>query len=127
MLQQIPKIDPPIQKLLEQDRKSAFDGAGWTARDQQLAINLQELRRYRLCFSGRNHKQLKDHYENYLRPDLSKEEWTLEEDLELIDLFNTYGKDWRLIQDKMSSRSRNQIKNRFFGRILRLDAKKREA
>lgn len=75
--------------------------------------------------ADRNHKQLKDHYENYLRPNLSKEEWTLEEDLELIELFNTYGKDWKLIQKKMFRRSRNQIKNRFFGKILRLEAKKK--
>lgn len=51
----------------------------------------------------------------------------MEEDLLLIDLFNTYGKDWKLIQTKMFKRSRNQIKNRFFGRILRLEAKKKDS
>ena len=50
----------------------------------------------------------------------------MDEDLELIELYNRYGKDWQVIQNRMAHRSRNQIKNRFFGRILRLDAKKRE-
>ena len=49
----------------------------------------------------------------------------MDEDLKLIALFNQYGKDWKIIQEKMGHRSRNQIKNRFFGRILRLDAKKK--
>lgn len=35
---------------------------------------------------------------NYLKPDLLKSEWTIEEDLELIRLINFYGKDWKIIE-----------------------------
>ena len=45
----------------------------------------------------RTAKQLKDHYINYLRPDINKEKWTLEDDLLLIELLKKYGKNWNLI------------------------------
>ncbi len=41
-----------------------------------------------LLLLDRNYKQLKDHYENYLRPNLKKGEWTVEDDLLLINLIN---------------------------------------
>lgn len=72
----------------------------------------------------RNHKQLKDHYENYLRPNLTTKEWTLDEDLLLVQLINHHGMDWEMFQKELPHRSRNQIKNRLFGRILRIHNKK---
>lgn len=78
---------------------------------------------YRPLNAARNHKQLKDHYENYLRPNLTTEEWTLEEDLLLVGLINQHGKNWKLVQRKLPHRSRNQIKNRLFGRILRIHSR----
>lgn len=45
----------------------------------------------------RTAKQLKDHYINYLRPDINKEKWNLEDDLLLIELLKKYGKNWNLI------------------------------
>jgi hypothetical protein len=74
----------------------------------------------------RNYKQLKDHYDNYLRPNLTTKEWTLAEDLLLIDLVNEHGLDWKVVQKRLPLRSRNQIKNRLFGRILRIHEKKAE-
>lgn len=67
---------------------------------------------------------MRDHYVNYLKPEISKGEWTLEEDVELVRLFNLHGKDWRAIEQSLPGRSRNQIKNRFFGKITRLNNKK---
>ena len=74
----------------------------------------------------RNDKQLKDHYLNYLRPNLNKGQWSIDDDLRLIELINTYGKNWKLIEETMTDRSRNQIKNRYFGRIKRIDELKKK-
>lgn len=45
-------------------------------------------------------KQIKEHYMNYLRPDINKEEWTLEEDLKLVECLNKFGKNWKVIEQK---------------------------
>jgi hypothetical protein len=42
----------------------------------------------------------------------------------LIALINQHGKNWRVIEQGMPGRSRNQLKNRFFGRIKRIHARK---
>jgi hypothetical protein len=42
----------------------------------------------------------------------------------LIALVNKYSKNWKEIEDRMPGRCRNQIKNRFFGKIYRLNQKK---
>lgn len=65
----------------------------------------------------RTAKQVKDHYVNYLRPDINKDPWTLEDDLLLIELLRSYGKNWKLIEDRMGGRTQNQIKNRYFRRL----------
>lgn len=75
-------------------------------------------------FPGRNFKQLKEHYENFLQPNLDKKQWTIEEDLQLIELINKEGQRWKYIQELMPHRSCSQLKNRFFGRIKRLNDKK---
>lgn len=51
-------------------------------------------------------------------------EWTVEEDLLLVNLLNKYGKNWKLIEQYMPNRSKNQLKNRYFGRIKRINSRK---
>jgi len=35
---------------------------------------------------------------NYLRPEINKEEWSLDEDLKLVDCLNRFGKNWKVIE-----------------------------
>ena len=72
----------------------------------------------------RNPKQIQDHYMNYLRPEINKEPWTFEEDLQLIELLRKYGRNWSLIEKCMRGRTQSQIKNRYFGRLKRMQEKK---
>jgi hypothetical protein len=45
----------------------------------------------------------------------------------LINLLEQYGNDWKLISKKIQRRTENQIKNRYFGRLLKIsEAKKKE-
>ena len=61
---------------------------------------------------------------NYLRPEINKEPWTFEEDLQLIELLRKYGRNWSLIEKCMRGRTQSQIKNRYFGRLKRMQEKK---
>ena len=63
---------------------------------------------------------------NYLRPEINKEPWGLEDDLLLIELLREHGKNWNLIEAQMNGRTQNQIKNRYFRRLKLMDEKKRE-
>ena len=63
---------------------------------------------------------------NYLRPEINREPWGLDDDLLLIKLLKNYGKNWNLIESHMNGRTQNQIKNRYFRRLKILDEKKRE-
>ena len=74
---------------------------------------------------GRTPKQIEDHYTNFLRPDINKGAWNLEEDLLLIKLLKQVGKDWDELERRFSGRTQNQLKNRYFGRLKRLDDKKK--
>lgn len=54
---------------------------------------------------------------NYLRPDINKEEWSLQEDQKILELIAQHGTKWKRIQQEMGSRTDNQIKNRYYGRL----------
>lgn len=54
---------------------------------------------------------------NYLRPEIKRDQWTMEEDLQIIELINKYGKRWKLIERELGNRTDNQIKNRYYGRL----------
>ena len=69
-------------------------------------------------------KQIKEHYLNYLKPGIKKEDWTIEEDLQLINFLNKFGKNWKKIENMLEGRTQNQIKNRYFGRLKKLAEKK---
>ena len=54
---------------------------------------------------GRTHKQIKDHYFNYLKVDYNRADWTLEEDLQLIKLINLLGKNWKVVEEQLIGRT----------------------
>jgi hypothetical protein len=72
----------------------------------------------------RTWKQLRDKYTNYLRPDINKDDWSLEEDQKILELIGRYGTKWKTIQQEMINRTDNQIKNRYYGRLKILLKKK---
>lgn len=61
---------------------------------------------------------------NYLKPEVSKAEWDLTEDIKLTELLNKYGTEWKMIEGELQGRTQNQIKNRYFGRLKKLHDKK---
>lgn len=62
---------------------------------------------------GRNGKQVRDRYMNYLKPNIQQKEWTKEEDDILSKLYDEFGNKWSKIALYLCGRTENQIKNRF--------------
>lgn len=63
--------------------------------------------------SGRTAKQCRDRYMNYLKPGLSKNEWTKKEDKSLLELHQKYGPKWSVISKYFNNRNQVSLKNRF--------------
>jgi hypothetical protein len=60
----------------------------------------------------RSGKQCKERWNNHLNPHINRGEWTLEEDIRLLELFQNKGNRWSLIAKELSSRTESSIKNR---------------
>ena len=69
-------------------------------------------------------KHIKEHYLSHLRPGLSREEWTVEDDVKLITVLNEYNFDWAEAERVFPERSLCQIKNRFKCKLRKLNDKK---
>lgn len=62
---------------------------------------------------GRNPRQCRDRYTNYLAPGLVRLEWSDEEDKLLAEKFKEFGPKWTKIRQYFPTRSANDIKNRY--------------
>lgn len=61
----------------------------------------------------RNGKQCRERYYNSIDPSISHEEWTLEEDILLLELQQAFGNKWSRIAQMLKGRPLNHIKNRY--------------
>jgi hypothetical protein len=73
--------------------------------------------------SGRNGRQCRERWNNYIDPALNTNLWTLGEDLILTQKYEELGPQWRKIASSLPGRSRNRIKNRW----IFLEKKKQDA
>ncbi|KAK8887048.1 hypothetical protein M9Y10_038084 [Tritrichomonas musculus] len=62
---------------------------------------------------GRNARQCRERWNNYVNPALISAPWTAEEDCFLMEKYQELGPRWRTIASYFASRSTNSIKNRF--------------
>ncbi|XP_076924167.1 uncharacterized protein LOC143606847 [Bidens hawaiensis] len=60
---------------------------------------------------GRIAKQCRDRWQNHLRPDITKDAWSEEEDKLLIAIHKEVGNKWSEIARRLPGRSENTIKN----------------
>lgn len=73
--------------------------------------------KYIFCDLDKSWKNLRDKYVNFLSPDINRDDWTVEEDRKILELVGKYGTKWKKIQSEMGTRTDNQLKNRFYGRL----------
>jgi hypothetical protein len=76
---------------------------------------------YRLAkvFPNRSAKQIRDRYITYLDPSISRDKFSLEEDLQILELVSKFGNKWSYIKTLVPHRSSDQIKNRYNSSIAR--------
>jgi hypothetical protein len=61
----------------------------------------------------RNSRQVRERYRYYLDPSITKDPWTKEEDLKLIELIEKYGSRWKKISESFAGRNEVSVKNRW--------------
>lgn len=61
-----------------------------------------------------------DRYENHINTDTAKMDWTLEEELMLIQYHNEIGNKWALIAQKIPGKSDNSVKNHFYSKLRKV-------
>ena len=66
---------------------------------------------------GRNRKQLRDHYINFLKSKMSEKEFSPAEDAKLVQLLEVQGRSWNRIAQQLPGRSPISIKNRFYTKL----------
>ncbi|CAD8132286.1 unnamed protein product [Paramecium pentaurelia] len=64
-------------------------------------------------------KQVRDHYINKLDESISRDPWSYEEDMFILNYFVTNGPKWTQISNLLVGRPENHVKNRFYSFIVR--------
>lgn len=91
----------------------------WTLEEDALleeAVSVNGERRWStiaLSLPGRIAKQCRERWHNHLQPNISKEAWTEQEDLQIQLGVVKHGHKWSTIARGMPGRTDNQIKNRY--------------
>jgi hypothetical protein len=62
---------------------------------------------------GRNLRQCRERWNNYVNPALTHQEWTQSEDAFLLEKFNQLGPKWELIAAFFPGRGKNNIRNHY--------------
>jgi hypothetical protein len=75
------------------------------------AVNWHEIAAH---FPGRNARQCRERWTNYVNPGLVKSEWTEAEDQILMQTYCEVGPKWFAIAGFLPGRSKNSVKNRYF-------------
>jgi hypothetical protein len=70
---------------------------------------------------GRSARQCRNRYKNYLLDSLVTNPWTPEEDAMLIKKFHQIGPKWVEIGKVLSGRSGNNVKNRWYKHLCKMD------
>ncbi|KAJ8905126.1 hypothetical protein NDN08_001636 [Rhodosorus marinus] len=97
----------------------------WRAEEDKLLCELVKKfgpRRWTAIASfinGRTGKQSRERWLNHLNPDLSKRQWTLEEDQIIMEAHHEIGNKWSEIAKRLKGRTDNSVKNRFNTTIRR--------
>ena len=72
---------------------------------------------------GRTGKQCRERYHNHLREGIRKGDWTKEEDDIILSTHSQFGNKWTVIANRLTSRSSNDVKNRFKSIAKNIDYK----
>ena len=116
-----------------QIQNQALNKGPWTEKEDQLLNSW--VSKYGACnwtkcsefIKGRSGKQCREHWNNALDPQLTKGQWTPEEDLLIMIFYKKYGGSWKRIIPIFQKRTENSIKNRFFSQLRKIASKSQQA
>ncbi len=66
---------------------------------------------------GRNRKQVRERYVNFVKKERSSREFTAEEDALILNFVQTRGRKWIVISDMLPGRTPIMIKNRYYAKL----------
>ncbi|ELP89806.1 transcription factor MYB48, putative [Entamoeba invadens IP1] len=75
------------------------------------------------CVDGRTKKQCKERFTQKYDPSITRQPWSMQEDMTIITAQQIYGNKWTVIQHFLPGRSPNNIKNRWFSHLVDLTPK----
>ncbi len=94
----------------------------WSSSDDNLLIHLHEMygnnwSKISKVMKTRGPKQLRDRFMNNLDPKIKRGNFSIDEDLKILNLKNVYGNKWSLIAKHFQNRSPDIIKSRYYSSI----------
>ena len=104
------KINPEISKMK------------WTKEEDDFIISIQEKfgNNWALIskiLKKRSPKQIRDRFTNNLDPKIQRGNFSLSEDLKILELLNVYGTKWSKISEHFENRSSDIIKTRYYSSV----------
>ena len=116
-------------KNLTKNEEPELKKGPWSEQEDQLLIKWVKMNgpcNWTKCsdfIKGRSGKQCREHWNNSLDPQLTKGQWTAEEDLLIMVFYKKYGGSWKRIIPIFEKRTENSIKNRFFSQLRKIASK----
>ena len=96
----------------------------WTQEEDFQVINLSKIygKNWAKIASGLPHKnrtgkQIRQRYLNFLDPKINREKFSVEEDIKILELFETYKTNWRYYTKHLINRTADMIKGRYYSSV----------
>ena len=106
---------PPVQ---HNSKSVSYHKTKWLPVEDELLLNAVKMHGTKnwvavsAAVPGRTAKQCRERYTGQLDPNLTKDEWTTEEDEKLLKLHSLHGNQWSHIARNLPGRSSTSVKNR---------------
>lgn len=79
--------------------------------------NKRRTNEYTLIYVDFTPKQIRERYLNYLRPNIDRSDFSIEEDFKICKFVIEMGKHWRKLEESLPGRPEGTIKSRFYAKL----------